>query len=84
MRIVVAGGAGFVGSHLTEALVGAGHDIVVLDNLCTGRRKNLDHLPESAVTFIETDISESVVVEGPVDAVYNLASPASPMTPGHR
>lgn len=79
MRSVVAGGAGFVGSHLAEALVRSGHEVVVLDNLCTGRRENLDHLPEGSVTFIETDISEQARVDGSVDAVYNLASPASPI-----
>jgi dTDP-glucose 4,6-dehydratase len=72
----VTGGAGFIGSHLCQALVGAGWEVLALDNLITGRRENLAGLD---VTLIEHDVSRPVSVPGPVDAVFHLASPASPV-----
>jgi dTDP-glucose 4,6-dehydratase len=79
VRVVVAGGAGFLGSHLCDALLARGDEVVALDNLSTGARENVAHLA-SRVDFrlVETDVSEGVVVEGQIDAVINLASPASP------
>ena len=78
MRIVVAGGAGFLGSHLCDALAARGDNLVILDNLSSGSRANVAHLVEVGHEFIECDISQSVPVSGPVDGVFNLASPASP------
>jgi dTDP-glucose 4,6-dehydratase len=79
VRSVVAGGAGFVGSHLVEALLRRGDEVVVLDNLSTGCLANLDHLAQRPLTVLQVDISRPVVgVDGPIDEIYNLASPASP------
>jgi len=79
MRVVVAGGAGFIGVALCSRLLEGGHDVVCVDNLVTGSRHNVKHLLEwDQATFIEADICSGVAVDGPVDAVINLACPASP------
>jgi dTDP-glucose 4,6-dehydratase len=78
-RVVVTGGAGFLGSHICDALMKRGDEVVVLDSLITGRRENLAGLEdESGFTFIECDVSVDMPVLGTVDAVMHLASPASP------
>ena len=83
MRALVAGGAGFIGSHLCEALLDAGHDVVCADNLVTGREKNVSPLRErQGFTFIKVDIIEGAPEVGAVDLVFHLASPASP--PGYQ
>ena len=79
MRVVVAGGAGFLGSHLTDALIARGDEVVCLDNYSTGRPSNVAHLVDNAAfTLVEGDVVASCDVDGLVDAVMNLASPASP------
>ena len=80
MRTVVLGGAGFIGSHLVDRLLGAGHDVVAVDSYLTGRRENLAHL-QGAPRFrlLEHDICRPIPVTGPLQAVFNLASPASPL-----
>jgi len=79
MRVVVTGGAGFLGSHVCDALVGRGDAVVCVDNLCTGRKDNIAHLVGRAnFTFVGRDVSTGVGVDGPVDLVMHLASPASP------
>lgn len=78
MRVVVTGGAGFLGSHLCEALLDRGDEVVCIDNLVTGRQENVAHLFGRAFTFVEHDVSNYVWVPGPVDAVLHFASPASP------
>ena len=79
MRVVVAGGAGFLGSHLCDALLGRGDEVVALDNLCTGSLANISHLSEHrSFRFVECDVSVSAPVDGQIDGVMNLASPASP------
>jgi dTDP-glucose 4,6-dehydratase len=79
MRSVVTGGAGFLGSHLTDRLLAAGHEVVVVDNLVTGSRDNLAHLEGDArVTFLDANVSDGIVIDGPVDRVFHFASPASP------
>src|SRR6202030_4270641 len=78
-RALVTGGAGFLGSHLCDALLGEGWRVVVVDNLLTGRRSNLAHLRnDSRFEFVEKDICEPFDV-GHVDYVFHFASPASPV-----
>jgi len=75
----VTGGAGFLGSHLCEALLGDGYSVVTIDNLITGNRKNLETFPGlPEFEFVEGDICDGIGVEGDVDLVFHLASPASP------
>ncbi|MBI1858699.1 MAG: SDR family oxidoreductase [Candidatus Melainabacteria bacterium] len=76
MRLVVTGGAGFVGSHLVDKLIFSGHEVVVIDNLITGSDRNLTL--NKNLTFIEQNVAEYIDVEGKVDWVLHLASPASP------
>src|SRR5690349_23543185 len=79
MRVVITGGAGFLGSHLTDRFIGEGWDVVVIDNLITGSTDNLTHhLGNPAFRFIRQDVSEYLFVDGPVDWVFHFASPASP------
>jgi dTDP-glucose 4,6-dehydratase len=78
-RVVVTGGAGFLGSHLCDHLLGRGDEVVAIDNLITGSRDNVQRLlSDDAFTFVEHDVSREIEVPGPVDAVLHLASPASP------
>jgi len=80
MRIVVTGGAGFVGSHLCDRLLADGHEVVCVDSLITGKREHADLLAENpAFSFIEHNISQPFYIDGAVDAVMNFASPASPI-----
>ena len=79
MRVVVTGGAGFLGSHLCDALFARGDQVVCLDNLSTGRIDNVMYLiGQEGFTFSETDVSAGIDVDGPVDAVAHFASAASP------
>jgi dTDP-glucose 4,6-dehydratase len=78
-RQVVLGGAGFLGSHLCDHLVGRGDEVVCVDDFSTGRRSNVAHLDGHPLfTLVEADVSASLPVEGAVSGVFNLASPASP------
>ena len=76
---VVTGGAGFVGSHLCDHLLDKGYSVVCIDNLDTGSLQNIEHIRSENFHFINHDITETVEVEGDVDFVYHLASPASPI-----
>jgi UDP-glucuronate decarboxylase len=77
-RILVTGGAGFLGSHLCERLLGAGHDVLCVDNYYTGRRSNIEHLlANPRFEAMRHDITSPLLVE--VDEIYNLACPASPV-----
>lgn len=79
MRIVVSGGAGFVGSHMCDRLLGEGHTVLALDNLITGAHKNVAHLQNDPnFSFQLQDVTEPFCVDGRVDAVLHMASPASP------
>lgn len=78
MRILVTGGAGFIGSHLCEKLLGQGHDVICLDNFFTGSKDNIIHLMDNhRFELIRHDIVEPILLE--VDRIYNLACPASPV-----
>ncbi len=76
---IVTGGAGFLGSHLSEALLERGHRVICIDNLETGNLQNIEHLRGEDFVFDNHDITEFVRVDEPVDFVYHLASPASPI-----
>jgi dTDP-glucose 4,6-dehydratase len=79
MRVVITGGAGFLGSHVCDLLVARGDEVVCVDNLCTGRQENIAHLTgRPGFTFVAQDVSRGLEVAGPVDLVMHLASPASP------
>jgi dTDP-glucose 4,6-dehydratase len=79
MRILVTGGAGFIGSHLCERFIADGHAVICVDNLITGASQNLAALgSDSRFTLLEHDISTPLDVTGPLDAVLHFASPASP------
>lgn len=77
-RILVTGGAGFLGSHLIDRLLEQGHEIVCVDNLQTGSLRNIDHVMD-AITYIQHDITEPLPELGVFDEIYNLACPASPI-----
>jgi dTDP-glucose 4,6-dehydratase len=79
MRIVITGAAGFIGSHLSEALLDRGHSVVGIDNLLTGDTANVAHLAGRDFVLIKHDVTNYINVEGPVDAVLHWASPASPI-----
>jgi len=78
MRILVTGGAGFIGSHLCEKLLADGHEVICLDNFFTGRRENVAHLlDDHTFELLRHDVIEPILLE--VDQIYNLACPASPI-----
>ena len=78
MRILVTGGAGFIGSHLCERLLADGHHVICLDNFFTGRRENVEHLLDNRhFETVRHDITEPLFID--VDEIYNLACPASPI-----
>jgi len=76
---LVTGGAGFLGSHLCEALLGKGHRVICLDNLETGSLANIAHLRDDAFSFLHHDVSEPIAVDERLDFVYHLAALASPI-----
>jgi UDP-glucuronate decarboxylase len=78
MRILVTGGAGFIGSHLCERLIAEQHEVICLDNFFTGRRENISHLLDNhRFELLRHDVIEPILLE--VDQIYNLACPASPI-----
>jgi UDP-glucuronate decarboxylase len=77
-RIVVSGGAGFIGSHLCDSLLAQGHEVIAVDNLFTGTKRNIHHmLSNPNFEFVRHDVTESIMLE--CDQVYHLACPASPV-----
>ena len=79
MRAVITGGAGFLGSHLSELMLEKGWDVLCLDNLVTGNESNITHLiSHPQFRFAHQDVSRYIEVQGPVEAVLHFASPASP------
>ena len=79
MRILITGGAGFLGSHLCESLIEQGHSVVCVDNFVTGRPENISHLMgNEKFAFIKYNVCDYLHLDGPLDAVMHFASPASP------
>ncbi len=79
MRVLITGGAGFIGSHLADRLLAGGHTVIVMDNLVTGSTDNIKHLAgRDDFVFIRHNVTNYIYLPGPVDAVMHLASPASP------
>jgi dTDP-glucose 4,6-dehydratase len=78
-RVVITGAAGFIGSHLSEALLDRGYSVVGIDNLLTGSTANIAHLANRDFLFVKHDVTNYIYVEGPVDVVLHWASPASPI-----
>ena len=78
-RAVITGAAGFIGSHLSEALLDRGYSVVGIDNLLTGDIDNIAHLSGRDFLFIKHDVTNYITVDGPVDFVFHWASPASPI-----
>src|SRR5205809_2175867 len=76
---LVTGGAGFLGSHLCEYLVGRGHRVICVDNLVTSSLANIEHLRGDSFAFINHDVTEHIEVDEPVDFVYHFAALASPV-----
>jgi dTDP-glucose 4,6-dehydratase len=80
MRILITGGAGFIGSHLCDRLLADGHEVIAMDNLSTGNVDNIAHLAgHERFHFIKHDVTNYIFVEGPLDAVFHLASLPSPV-----
>lgn len=79
-RALVTGGAGFLPSHLCDRLLAEGYAVIALDNFVTGSRDNVAHLSENPnFTLIDADVTEPLSVDGPLDLVFHMASPASPV-----
>ncbi len=80
MRLLITGGAGFLGSHLCDRFLAEGHQVVVMDNLITGSAANIEHLAGNEnFRFIKQDVTEYLYLEGELDAILHFASPASPI-----
>ncbi len=80
MRVLITGGAGFLGSHLADRFLAEGHDVVAMDNLVTGDTRNIDHLADNPhFSFVRHDVSNYIHLKGPLDVVLHFASPASPV-----
>jgi len=80
MRILISGAAGFLASHLTDLLLGQGHEVVGADNFITGKPDNIRHLQGNRrYSFVRHDVIEPITVDGPIDRIYHMASPASPV-----
>jgi dTDP-glucose 4,6-dehydratase len=80
MRVLVTGGAGFLGSHLCESLLARGDEVVCMDNLLTGSEKNVQHLrSNSGFMFLRHDVTHHITLDGPLHGILHFASPASPV-----
>jgi dTDP-glucose 4,6-dehydratase len=79
MRVLVTGGAGFIGSHLCDFLLARGCEVVCMDSLLTGSVANISHIRDPRFLFVKHDVTNYIVVDGPLDYVLHFASPASPI-----
>lgn len=79
MRIVITGGAGFLGSHLCDRCLADGHEVVAVDNFITGHADNIAHIDSPHFTFRRQNVSDGIFIDGPVDFILHFASPASPV-----
>ncbi|MBN1550750.1 SDR family oxidoreductase [bacterium] len=79
MRVLVTGGAGFLGSHLCDRLLKEGHTVIAMDNLITGDIANIAHIRNEKFLFIKHDVTDYIYVDGALDAILHFASPASPV-----
>jgi dTDP-glucose 4,6-dehydratase len=80
MRVLITGGAGFLGSHLCDRFLAEGHTVIAMDNLITGSTDNIAHLTgHERFTYIKHDVTNYIYVDGPLDAILHFASPASPI-----
>ncbi|MCB0088615.1 MAG: SDR family oxidoreductase [Caldilineaceae bacterium] len=80
MRILITGGAGFLGSHLSDRMLAEGHTVIAMDNLVTGNTDNIAHLAGNRnFTFVHHDVSNYIYIQGDLDAILHFASPASPV-----
>src|SRR3712207_309229 len=80
MRVLITGGAGFIGSHLSDYFLERGHDVIAMDNLLTGNTDNIAHLAgHDRFRFIKHDVTNFIYIDGPLDAILHFASPASPI-----
>jgi dTDP-glucose 4,6-dehydratase len=79
VRVLVTGGAGFIGSHLCDFLLGKGCEVVCMDNLLTGSLDNIAHIQDPRFVFVEYDVTNFISIKGAVDYVLHFASPASPI-----
>lgn len=80
MRVLITGGAGFLGSHLCDRFLAEGHSVIAMDNLVTGNTRNIAHLAGNPnFQFVRHDVTNYIYIAGPVDAVLHFASPASPI-----
>src|SRR5689334_20091484 len=80
MRVLITGGAGFLGSHLCDRFLAEGHAVIAMDNLITGHTDNIAHLAgHERFSFIKHDVTNYIFLDGPVDAILHFASPASPV-----
>jgi len=79
-KVMITGGAGFIGSHLCERFLADGHEVVCVDNFITGNKDNIAALlPDKRFTFIHQDVTQYIYVKGPLDVILHFASPASPV-----
>jgi len=79
MRILITGGAGFIGSHLCDRFLSEGHEVICMDNLITGDTANIDHIRDKRFSFIQYDVTNYIYADGKIDAILHFASPASPI-----
>ncbi|MEM7034866.1 MAG: UDP-glucuronic acid decarboxylase family protein [Chloroflexota bacterium] len=80
MRVLITGGAGFLGSHLSDHFLAEGHEVIAMDNLITGNTANIAHLAgHERFSFIKHDVTNYIYLDGPLDAILHFASPASPV-----